>query len=339
MSETLDPGKRDITSLSDDARNSTITTTNQGASAEPESSARQLDTITETAARSFRRRIGVELPPRAAHPEFYTIDSPNLSASSVRLSDIADSESATKPTQRLPAEPFGYGNANRTRRPAAFARPSDNSSGYSDGGSFWDPTALGRRARKDACDTSGRSHMVEAKMLSNCVCSLVGAQTYTSEASSRPLFPFAVNFDALCGDSTCDILGSLTSNASAPILNEQGPRGKIIIVYLLRKICIYFVEGVFGILQSTGYLSPMTTRYVSECSPAPDVPIILFLATISIVHKYEFNKQSASLMRPLGSTIPDARSFVSGLVTVLFQVRSKPDIHLMCVLLFSMFQP
>lgn len=171
----MDPGKRDITSLYDDTRNNI---TNPGTSSEPESSARQLDTITETAARSFRRRIGVEPPQRAPHPEFYTIDSPNLSASSVRLSDIADSEGVTKPTQRLPTESFGYSNANRTRRPAAFARPSDNSSGHSDGGSLWDPTAFRRRARRDNCDTSGRGQVAEAKILCNCVYDSWGANIY-----------------------------------------------------------------------------------------------------------------------------------------------------------------
>lgn len=74
-------------------------------------------------------------------------------------------------------------------------------------------------------------------------------------------------------------------------------------------------------MQSTGFLNAMETRYIADQLPLSEVPVILFLATVSVVQKYEFNKQSASLMRPLGSTIPDANSFITGLVTVLYQVQ------------------
>lgn len=93
---------------------------------------------------------------------------------------------------------------------------------------------------------------------------------------------------------------------------------KVITVATEQWKCI--CAGVFLVLQSTGFLNAMETRYIADQPPIPEVPIVLFLATISIVNKYEFNKQSASLMRPLGSSVPDAKSFINGIVSLLHQV-------------------
>jgi len=200
---------------------------------------------------------------------------------SAHLSDFVGSH-VTKSSEQLFEASTGLakGMPRLQKKQALILQNSEaSSSGMSD--PVWDPSLLRRRAKRASSEASGLP--------------------VPSELSSRNMFLSSLDLSLLGGEGSVDLFNSLSSNAGAPVLHGAGP------------------EGVFRMLQSTGFLNAMETRYISEQPPIPEVPIILFLATVSIVHKYEFNKQSASLMRPLGSTIPDAKSFVHGLVTILYQ--------------------
>eukprot|EP00803_Ostreobium_quekettii_P004137 evm.model.scf_385.1 EVM.evm.TU.scf_385.1 scf_385:2889-12069(-) len=75
---------------------------------------------------------------------------------------------------------------------------------------------------------------------------------------------------------------------------------------------------VYSLLQSTGFVDPMAIRYTSKSRPpSPEIPAVLFLAILSVINRYEL--RSYRLMRPLCSPVPDAGSFITGLVTILSQ--------------------